>query len=159
MTSLAQKTAELASHDVGEREVHTNDSPRIRQYQATVHLAPPSPYCAAAVSTWVREAATELKINHTLKFSGSALGLWNSNPELQFNDLTASDIPCIGIHEHADHVHGHAFLIVGMDESTGQLQTVDPNSNPQGGREGIGVFALNIRFVDDQELKGYLRIS
>ncbi len=159
-TDLARKTVEIAHKDIGQRETDgNNNSPRIRQYLATVGLAPPNPYCASAVSTWVKEAAAELGIKPTFLRSGSALGLFHNNPTLRFTELTPSDIPCIGINEHADHIHGHAFLIVGLDEETGTLQTIDPNSDPKGSREGGGVWALNIRNTKDVERKGYVRIA
>ncbi len=65
-------------------------------------------------------------------------------------------LPCIGINEHSDKIHGHAFLIVGMDDA-GQFQTIDPNSSQHGGREGDGVHLLNVRNVSDPERKGYIR--
>src|SRR5581483_4223432 len=88
---------------------------------------------------------------------GSALGLWDHNPDLRIapDQITPADLPVIGINEDADQVHGHAFLVVGLDEATGKLQTVDPNSNPAGGREGTGVWMLDIRNVRDANRRGY----
>jgi hypothetical protein len=160
-TDLARKAAELASYDVGERETDgTNDSPKIRnKYLGPLGLAPPSPYCASACSCWVREAGKELGVVPRFKSSGSAVHLFERNPDLQFFTLTPDDLPCIGINRDADKVHGHAFMAIGLDESTGQIQSIDPNSNPAGGREGTGVWALGVRNVHDPLRLGYLRIE
>lgn len=52
----------------------------------------------------------------------------------------------------------YLYLAVGLDETTGHIQSVDPNSNPKGSREGGGVYALNIRTLDDAQLLGFIRI-
>lgn len=161
MSTLAEKTAELASHDVGERETDgTNDSPKIRQcYLAYLGLTPPSAYCASACSWWVHSGALVLGVTPLFKKSGSAVHLYEINAALTFTKLTPVDLPCIGINRDPDRIHGHAFLIVGMDEATGRLQTIDPNSNPNGGREGTGVWALNVRNTNDALRLGYIRIA
>jgi hypothetical protein len=158
-TDLARKTEEIAARDVGQRENPSNRGPRIDQYQAYTSIVLGSAYCASACSLWVHEAAIELSIIPQFQKSGSALHLWANNPDLQFTTLTPADLPCVGINEHDDHIHGHAFLIVGMDEATGQLQTIDPNSDPHGSREGTGVWQLNVRNTADAQRKGYLRIQ
>jgi hypothetical protein len=161
-TDLARKTAEIASRDIGimEDPPGSNRGPRIEEYLAYTGLPPGNAYCASANSLWVHEAAAELGITPQLKKSGSAIHLFDNNPDLQIapDALTAEDLPVIGINTDADHIHGHAFLIIGMDEK-GTFQTVDPNSNPAGAREGIGVFLLNRRTTADANRRGYLRIA
>lgn len=158
---LARKTAEIAGHDIGQRETDgQNDSPRIRVYGKTVGIAPPLPYCAAAVSTWVMEANQVCQVKPLLlKVSASALGLYFKNPWLRIDkeELTADDLPCIGVIDHCGG-KGHAFLIVGMDDA-GKLQTIEANSNGAGSREGQGVYALDIRNKADQDIIGMLRIQ
>ena len=159
-SELARKTAEMAARDVGERETDgQNDSPRVRQYQQTVGLAPGDPYCAAAVSTWVKEAATGLGAVPTFRASGSALGLLRNNLASTFQRLTEDEIPCIAIYRHSDAVHGHALLVVGYDPATGKFQSIEANSNGAGSREGQGVYALDIRNVNDRQLAGFIRIT
>lgn len=159
-TDLARKAAELASHDVGIREHGQNDGPRIRRYMYTVGIRPPLPYCAAAVSTWIHEAAQSLDMPEDPQFmpSASALRMLAKNTKLAFEPetITAQDVPCIGIINH-DGIHGHAFLIVGLDERTNLLQTIEANSNGNGSREGQGVYALDIRHPN--QLMGCIRIE
>jgi len=160
-TDLARATAEIASHDVGVMEVPlgSNRGARVDEYQAYTGLPLGSAYCSSACSLWIHEAAQALGVTPEFKKSGSALGVVRNNPDLFFTELTSADIPCLGINQDADGQHGHCFLIVGLDEATGHLQTVDPNSNNGGSREGVGVFLLNRRTVSDPERKGYVRIA
>jgi hypothetical protein len=162
-TDLARKTAEFAVHDRGKMEdpVGSNAGPAIMPYLLYTGLPAGQPYCASACSLWVHLAAGALDVTPVFKKSGSALGLVRANPSLVIpkEQFDASCVPCIGINVHSDGVHGHAFLIIGFDEATGALTTVDPNSNPSGSREGIGVFVLNIRNIKDPQRVCYLRIA
>jgi hypothetical protein len=161
-TALATKTSEIASHDVGilETPPKSNLGPRIEQYQDYTGIPHGSAYCASACSLWVHEAAAELGVAPQFKTAGSALHLWSNNPDLQIApaDLTPDMLPVVGINIDDDKIHGHAFLVVGMDD-TGKLQTVDPNSDPQGSREGTGVWALDRRTTSDSNRVGYVRIA
>jgi hypothetical protein len=159
---LARKTEEVASHDVGVLETppKSNLGPRIEEYQDYTGIPHGSAYCASACSLWVHEAAAALGVIPVFKKAGSALHLWSNNPDLQIApaDLTPEMLPCIGINQDADHIHGHAFLIIGMDEK-GVFQTIDPNSDPGGSREGTGVWLLNRRTTADAARVGYIRIA
>lgn len=139
----------------------SNRGARIEEYLAYTGLPPGNAYCASANSLWVHEAATELGVPPQFKKSGSAMHLWANNPDLQIAaaDLTPDMLPVVGINVDADHVHGHAFLVVGMDTATGKLQTVDPNSDPAGSREGTGIWALDRRNIADANRVGYIRIA
>lgn len=53
---LGLAALEAARSDLGVRETEQNWGPRIRQYLETVGISEPAPWCAAAVSTWIREA-------------------------------------------------------------------------------------------------------
>jgi hypothetical protein len=157
-SDLARKTAEIASHDIGIHEVGRNDGVRIRQYQKTVGISPPLPYCSAAVCTWVREAEIELGQVAQFKRSASALRLLALNSHLAFEpeELTPSDIPCVFVIDH-DGVRGHAGLIVGMNDTGGGLQTIEANTDADGSREGDGVYAKSSRNVG--QLAGCIRIQ
>lgn len=160
-SELARTTEQIANQDVGERETDgPNDSPRIREYQGYTGAKPNSPYCASANSLWVHEAGVKLGVKPKLKKSARALGLWERNLDLQIKpeDFTAACLPCIVILDH-DGTKGHAYLAIGYDEVTGKIQSIDPNSNPAGSREGGGVYLLNIRSIHDKQLKGMLRIE
>lgn len=161
-TELKYKVAELASHEIGvvEQPVNSNKGPQIEYYQKTVGLTPGNAYCAAFISTMIRDAAIELNVTPTFKKSARALGLWERNEVLQIKkeDLTPAMLPCVGIHDHGDG-HGHAYLAIGYDPATGKIQSVDPNSNPHGSYNGGGVHVLDIRSIHDAELKGFIQIA
>jgi len=161
-TELARKTAEIANRDVGIRETppNSNRGERIDEYHSTTHTPLGSPYCAAAISTWILEASVELKIQRAFRGSASALALWSYNIEASIlpRELVPGHLPCVGIIDHGGG-KGHAYLAVGCDFLTGEIQTIDPNSNPAGSREGGGVYALNIRKLGDNGLKGFIRIE
>lgn len=160
-TDLSRKVAEVAARDVGVRETPpgSNDGPRIRSYLLTVGLSPGQPYCAAAVSYWVRQAASEMGTKSLLLKSGSAMGLLRRNPHLAFSPpLTAFDIPCIVVEDHGEG-KGHVYIAVGVDEATGEIQSIEANTNPAGSRDGGGVWALNKRRTGDPKIAGFLRIA
>jgi hypothetical protein len=161
VTPLALKTAEIASHDVGIMEIPrgSNSGPRIDDYLAYTGLPLGRAYCASACSLWVHEAAVAINVTPVFLKSGSTLGLVHRNQSLKIDEVSADAIPCIGINVDSDGIHGHAFLIVGLDDDTGTLQTIDPNSNESGSREGIGVFALARRNLKDHNRLCYLRIA
>lgn len=164
-SDLARKSAEIFSHDVDRVIEHGNNTGdhRIWEYQQTVHITPGQPYCAAAVSTVIKEGAAELGIKPIFKPSSRAMGLIQLNSALliPLEELTPECLPCVGVVDHGPfnapiaQRKGHAFFIVGMDES-GKLQTIEANTNGQGDRDGQGVRALNIRHVS--QLAGAIRI-
>lgn len=167
-TDIARTTAEKANGDVGEREIpaNSNDSPRIRQYVAHTGVAVGNPYCASACSLWVKEAGDELGEKPKFKKSARALGIWERNPDLQVTaeelradpSAIAAMLPMFFVLDHGGG-KGHVYLGVGFDEDTRRIQSIDPNSNPKGSREGGGVYALNIRSLDDAQLVGAVRIA
>lgn len=145
-----------------------NDSPRIRQYGKTVGIKPPSPYCAAAVCTWIKEGWIYQLQNGFLesklkfRFSASSMGLLERNPDLVIpvNELTPEDIPCVFVIVFDEKKRkGHTGLVVGCDFETGKFQTIEANSNGAGARDGQGVYALDIRKLTDPQLKGFIRIA
>jgi hypothetical protein len=158
-TDLARKAAEIANADVGGREdLGPNDSARIRQYWRTFGIIPGRglPYCAIAVSSWIKWASQAIRWPQTeFKSSSRALGLVETNGDLSFlpEALQPDMLPCVGVIDHGGG-KGHAFLIVGMDDQSGstlgtKLQTIEANTNYGGSRDGGGTMALNIRTIAD----------
>jgi hypothetical protein len=167
-TDLARKTAEKGNGDVGEREIpeNSNRSPRIDSALNYTGVALGNPYCASLCSLWVKEAGEELGETPEFKKSARALGVWEKNPRLRISVSTlradpvsiAAMLPMFFILDHGGG-KGHIYLGVGFDETTRKIQSIDPNSNPKGSREGGGVYALNIRSLDDEQLIGAIRIT
>lgn len=160
MTDLATRTIEIAASQIGvtEHPPGSNTGPQVDQYLAAVHCPPPNPWCSALVCWAVQQAANNTGTTPELRFSASALQLFRKNPAYQFRTITPDDVPCIAVHDHG-HNKGHTFFVVGLDESTGQLQTIEGNSDKAGSRTGGSVVALNHRTTTDAQLLGFLRIA
>ncbi len=159
-TDLARAVAERAARDIGVKEKGQNRGKRIEQYQAAAGIKPGQPYCAAAICCWIKEAAKEMGVEYKNLLSPSAMRFLEyarkqGNQVYPF-DIHPDDIPLIGIIDHGGG-KGHAFLIVGMDEDSGALDTIDANSNAMGVRDGQGVVALTGRHYL-KDLAGAVRI-
>src|SRR5262245_27650954 len=106
-TDLARKVAEIANRDVSlkirETKGPNDDGPkgRIRQYQAAAGIKPPSPYCAAAICCWIKEAAAELGTGYQNLLSPSAVRLLEyarrTGHAKEPAELTVSDLPAVGV--------------------------------------------------------------
>ncbi len=159
-SDLARKVAELASADIGVKEKGQNKGKRIEQYQAAAGIKPGQPYCIAAICCWIREAAKELNRPVVNLLSPSAMRFLEYARKQGYQiypfDIQPEDLPCVGIIDHGGG-KGHAFLIVGLNEDTGALQTIDANSNAMGVRDGQGVVALDGRH-QLKDLAGAVRI-
>lgn len=164
-TDFARSVAVVAARYIGKMEdpvgSNSDHGGPIDQAQAYCNLTPGHAYCASECSWWIHTAGQETGVTPQFKKSGSALGIVANNPDLVIakEDFNSSCVPCLGINQDPDGVHGHAFLIVGLDDGTGQLQTIDPNSNPHGAREGIGIFNLDVRNISDPLRTCYVRIA
>ncbi len=147
-TDLARAVAERAARDIGVKEKGQNRGKRIEQYQAAVGIKPGQPYCIAAICCWIKEAAKEMGVTYQNLLSPSAMRFLEYARKQGYQiypfDIQPEDLPCIGIIDHGKGA-GHAFLIVGMDEDSGALDTIDANSNAMGVRDGQGVVALTGR--------------
>jgi len=124
----------------------SNSGPWVDVVLRFVGLPPGNPWCAAAVSWCCFKGGAE-----HVTYSGGALRLLALNPELRI----PGPIPgCIGIVDHSKG-KGHAFFVV--DVTPAGLVTYEPNSNPEGGREGY-MFCQRLR--DPATVTGgYLRIA
>lgn len=137
---LARARADLAA---GVRETAPNDGPRIREYLETCGVAPPANCCAAAVTTWMREAAADLHAEPPILGSAGAqvlmhqlkkAGRWYSAAQL-LREPSLLRPGMIGVLQRGmpGSWMGHAFLVDGPVEGT-LFPTVEANSGPQGDR-------------------------
>lgn len=160
---LARATERRAAYDVQMRvrETGKNQGKRVNQYQATVGAKGGAAYCIAAICTWIKEACAELGCTHQILFSPSCLRFLEyarrTGHAFDPAQLTAADLPCVGIIDHGKGL-GHAMLIVGLNEETGSLTTIEANTDSGGlSRDGDGVYAKDKRTVAD--LAGCVRIA
>lgn len=161
MQDLALSTIVTASHEVGtlESPLGSNWGPRVSLYLASVHLASAASWCSAFVAWCVQQAAKSLGIVPLMRFSASGLHFWDLNPDLQFHELTPDSVPCVAVFDHGQGL-SHVVLVCGYDEDKGKFSVIAGNTNNDGSRNGIGVFALQDWYsILDPKLKGYLRIA
>jgi hypothetical protein len=129
-----------AAKDVGVREVPrgSNRGPRVEAMLATTGLGPGYPWCAAAVATWGREAlgtAWPLPLTadcDVLLSFAQRRGILRTSPAVGdvFLILSADD----------DDDARHTGVVTAVD-SSGEIATVEGNTNDNGSAEGYGVFA------------------
>lgn len=165
--SIADGIVRAARADLDVREEGKNDGPRIRQYFEGSNITPPANWCAAATTTWIREAAREAGLRppipgsmqakkigeqiRELASTGAADAAWHSAEDLRRDPslLRPGDVV---VWDRSDPAkpetswYGH----VGVVASTGRSFTsIEGNSGQVGDR-----VAEMPRTVDDPRLIG-----
>jgi hypothetical protein len=136
MNDLAQRTIELATKDLGVHEVPpgSNRGPRIDEMLRTVGLDPAAAsyaWCAAAVSTWIFEAAHQLALLKKFHGTASVHRMKELNPSLVIEEPESG---CVCLHFETP-TTGHAGLLV---DEPGWL-SIEGNSDANGSRTGGSV--------------------
>lgn len=143
---LPAKIIEIASREIGVEEIgNTNTGPRVQEYQAATSLAGTGwPYCAA-FACWVTKKAmeaSEIAESATFKRPKTAGAFDFENWSLKQgaetqtkrnpgDDIKAGDIVIFKF----SHI---GFAVA--DASGGTVETVEANTDSDGGRDGGGVF-------------------
>ncbi len=166
---LVSAVLALAVGEVGVRETSRNRGPRVDEYLRTVGLDPTHgdyPWCAAFAFSMYEWAAAELGRPNPCPRSARALGLWfKARPETKIHtfgrecyvtDPERVKPGAIFVVEHLKG-KGHCGLVLGIDHATRELDTVEGNSAPDGGREGVAV-VRRVRQMPSVNL-GYLRLA
>lgn len=143
----AAKSAEIAAlimteltenaHNV--REIKPNDSPRIREYQSVTGNAPPDSWCMS-FQMWSMKQVFKDRFPplpksgrvQTVREAAQKLGWISKTPKSGAIGLL--------IDTKRDHAH-HTFIVTGPMTAKKEFPTCEGNTNPDGGREGYGVFA------------------
>lgn len=153
----------IAEINVMESPVGSNDGPRVRQFLASVGLPPGNFWCMAFVHWCFQEAAKDAGIVNPFPKTGGCLNAWNlvkrGSPKRIVSAAAAIANPALvkpGFVFILDHGGGFGHTGFVRDTTGGALRTMEGNSNPNGSRNGIGVFDLNRRKVTERELKGFL---
>lgn len=134
-----------------------NAGPRIRAMLGLVGCVPPANWCAAAVSTWIAEAAAELGVEAPCCSAGAralgaqlrTLGRWVDRVDVRPEHLIPGSVLVWArgdLHDPAEW-RGHTGLLEGADGQ--ELHTVEGNSGPAGDR-----VARMVRRLDDPALLG-----
>jgi CHAP domain-containing protein len=149
--TLAQKTLEIATAQVGVEEMprNSNSGPEVEIYLRSVGLAKGYPWCMAFIYWCTQKAALQIGAKNPLKKTGGVLDQYNSRPLLVKKVPLPGDIFIIDLKEGL----GHAGIV---DKVTGTtIYTIEGNTNDNGGREG---YKVSKRKRDIKSIKGFLRL-
>lgn len=148
---LADSALQNARSQIGVSEDPrgSNSGPMVNRYLASVGLKPGYAWCAAFVY-WCHENAAKLAgVENPAPKTAGVLDMWN---KAKANRVTMPRPGDVFIIDHGKG-KGHAgFVERVIDDST--LETIEGNSDPKGGREGIEVLR---RQRKTKTIIGYLR--
>ena len=136
---LISKVLEFARREIGVREVGENRGKRVQQYQADTTLGGTGwPWCAAFVAWTLDEAFDFFGLKNIWNNSASCdvLLSWGRSHDLDYHTPQVGDVFLV-MASHYDATHTGIVTTV----NGAQFSTVEGNTNLDGGREGVGVFA------------------
>ena len=153
MATLARAQADL---DAGVEETNPNDGPRIREYLANYNLPGGYDWCAAALGTWLREAAAATGLPAPIKGSPGALvtkgqfqkaGLWIAKDTLTKHTVQPGMVP-IWTRGDPAKGQGHIGIIAAVHEVNGKpvFSSIEGNHESK--------VALVLHTLDEDRLLG-----
>lgn len=150
---LLTRVLEVASLEVGIRELGRNRGPRVDQYIRAAGLDPERgsyPWCVCFIQWCFQQAAKDLGTESPLPRTASVHKLWAAAPACR----TVRPYPGrIFLLDHGAGT-GHAGLVEAVTGT--HAVTVEGNTSADGAREGDGVFRRVRRFDGNERLLGFL---
>ena len=146
--NIADQIINLARAQVGVKELTRNDSPKIKQYLASVGLYSPQSWCMAFVY-WV---SANIGFKTPLFKSGGVLAVWNKTPEAYKSKTPGYGF--IGIIDKGKGF-GHTFYVSGINGIN--LKTIEGNTNLAGSSDADSCLELNRRKTTDK-IAGYINL-
>lgn len=148
--SLLKEVLSNANSQIGVREVppNSNRGPQVSKYLESVGLnanADDYPWCMAFVYWCFKQASQNLNVSNPLVKTGGVLKQWNETKYRKIKKADAVNRPTlinpgfVFIRNYGNGF-GHTGIVTIVDG--GFIDTIEGNSNDNGTREGIGVFAL-----------------
>ena len=137
MKSFVDSLINVALSEVGTREVGHNGGACVREYQRATYLEPDDwAWCAAFVCWCIARAADAVPVRFHLPTTPKAFGFesWGMLNARLCYDLTVIPAGAIVIFEVS-----HVGIAV-EDSKNRRVVTVEGNTNPEGSREGDGVY-------------------
>lgn len=133
--------ASLSDLAAGVREdLGPNDGRRIREMAANVGCEPPINWCAAAVSSWIVQAASQLGVDSPVKPSAAArglmancmaAGLWVPWHKLE-PDLIVPGSIIVWWRVSPTDWRGHVGIVESLDAAAPRVVTIEGNSGVHG---------------------------
>lgn len=154
--TLAERAVSYAISQVGVKEEPpgSNRGPEVDEYIRSGNLDPAKgsyPWCACFVVHCVKRAGELLRIKPQLRASARVVTLLQRNPEAQLDRAEPLSI-FIHLETNGD---GHTGFVISVNED-GTIETVEGNTDVQGGRTGGQV--MRHQRVPEY-VNAYLRIS
>lgn len=148
MTRLREEVCRIAKAEIGVEEVAgTNTGGRVNEYKAATNLPSKAswPWCAAFVCWVVREAMKSAKVKETKTFKRpTTAGAWDFERwSLEQDESTNTKKPAGTDIEAGDIViftFSHIGIALTSPGKSGNVVTVEGNTDQAGSREGGGVF-------------------
>ena len=152
------KLLEIATAEIGVKEVGNNAGSRVGEYQQCVHVPPGSSWCAAFVCWCIAQTEQATGITLTgLHRSAGVLDMWHNSPTLRTQVPKPGDIM---IMQHGSTPLGHTGIVISATAST--VDTIEGNTNSAGSRQGDGVYA-KMRYLNtpksDLHIIGFLDLT
>lgn len=163
-SSVALAALEMARTQIGVREVPlgSNAGPQVKQYLASVDLPTGYAWCAAFVYWCNREACKKLGVPNIVPKTGGVLNMFNNakgacitkidakNGAINPDAVRPGDIFVMQFKGGVGHI---GFV----DKISGDtIITIEGNTDPAGGREGIGVFSKRRKV---SVMRGFIRVT
>jgi len=165
---LRQRLVDIARKDLGATEVTRNQSPVIKKFwPATSYpegYSNREPYCAAAVSYWVREWLRDPEVLDALKLTPTSAEKWRCKSAAAFGWTTwAKDKGLLVMSDSASNVLHKGDIMVFdishigiVDTDEGNLvYTCEANTGASGGRDGEGIYYKTRKRI---EAKNFIRL-
>lgn len=153
--SFAKQLAATARGEVGNREIGKNGGAAVRKYQRATWLATGEwPWCAAFVCWCVREALEK----HPLAIQRPrTAGAWDFErwARKEGAELIKPATSKVREGDILVYTFSHIGIAVGDEQSNGEFNTVEGNTNAAGSREGDGVY-MKIRRKD--QIRSIIRL-
>lgn len=162
-TPLLARTLEIALSQEGVREDAgtPNRGPVVDQYIRSVGLDPAGDYswCQAFVYWCFTESARALSVRNPCVRTAGVLDHWARSPPVARIYASAALVDPAAIRPGAifiiDHGSGHGHTGLVTRVASGEIDTIEGNTNQRGSREGDGVYrqtrtiaSINVGFID-----------
>lgn len=160
-SSLAAKALAVAVGEIGKMEmpIGSNGGADVDKYLDSTGLGTGYFWCMAFVHWCFMEAANQLGTANPFPKTAGVLDAWNKSSGKRISKSTAlGNLSLVkpGAVFILDYGTGLGHTGFVSENVGGALTTVEGNTNPSGGSNGIGVFQLKKRNVSNSMMKGFI---
>lgn len=160
-SEVAERALQVALGEVDTMEVPpgSNRGPRVDQYLQSTGTALGSFWCMAFVHFCFMTASRELGVPNRFPRTAGCIDAWNRASGFRITQRKALEQPGLVVPGSVfilDYGNGKGHTGIVRASDGGALTTIEGNSNPDGGRNGIGVFQLRRRNIANGGLRGFI---